>query len=206
MAVEEPLVDLAAIPGLRIDERMAEPTGRFRFVREGLANRLAEAAAKLPAGLIFLVVEGYRSPALQRQLFEEHLEELRDIHEPMPEEELLRLASRFVAPPTGIPPHCSGAAVDLTLAQDGGPELAMGTAVNEGPEASSQRCYSASLDIPEHCRRNREILFGVLRAEGLVNYPTEWWHWSWGDRYWALQTGSPAAVYDLAEGFWEVEA
>jgi D-alanyl-D-alanine dipeptidase len=29
----------------------------------------------------------------------------------------------------------------------------------------------------------------------LVNYPTEWWHWSYGDRYWALMTGAPAALY-----------
>jgi D-alanyl-D-alanine dipeptidase len=33
------------------------------------------------------------------------------------------------------------------------------------------------------------------RGAGLVNYPTEWWHWSYGDRYWALVTGAPAALY-----------
>lgn len=40
-----------------------------------------------------------------------------------------------------------------------------------------------------------ELLARVLRGAGLVNYPTEWWHWSYGDRYWALMTGAPAAVY-----------
>jgi D-alanyl-D-alanine dipeptidase len=35
----------------------------------------------------------------------------------------------------------------------------------------------------------------VLDGAGLVNYPTEWWHWSFGDRYWALTTGAAAAVY-----------
>jgi D-alanyl-D-alanine dipeptidase len=35
----------------------------------------------------------------------------------------------------------------------------------------------------------------VLSAQGLVNYPTEWWHWSYGDRYWALVTGAPHAPY-----------
>ncbi len=34
-----------------------------------------------------------------------------------------------------------------------------------------------------------------MHAAGFVNYPTEWWHWSYGDRYWALLTGSPHAVY-----------
>ena len=36
---------------------------------------------------------------------------------------------------------------------------------------------------------------GSLRGAGLVNYPTEWWHWSYGDRYWALMTGARAALY-----------
>jgi D-alanyl-D-alanine dipeptidase len=35
----------------------------------------------------------------------------------------------------------------------------------------------------------------VLSAQGLVNYPTEWWHWSYGDRYWALLTGAAHATY-----------
>jgi hypothetical protein len=24
-----------------------------------------------------------------------------------------------------------------------------------------------------------------MQAHGFVNYPTEWWHFSYGDRYWA---------------------
>jgi len=29
----------------------------------------------------------------------------------------------------------------------------------------------------------------VLSAAGLVNYPAEWWHWSYGDQYLAFQAG-----------------
>ena len=46
-------------------------------------------------------------------------------------------------------------------------------------------------------RAHRELLARVLGGAGLVNYPTEWWHWSYGDRYWALMTGAPAALYGL---------
>jgi zinc D-Ala-D-Ala dipeptidase len=48
-------------------------------------------------------------------------------------------------------------------------------------------------------RRNRRVLMTALAAAGLVNYPTEWWHWSYGDRYWALLTGQPAAIYGLVQ-------
>ena len=44
-------------------------------------------------------------------------------------------------------------------------------------------------------RANCELLARALRGAGLVNYPTEWWHWSYGDRYWALVSGAPAAMY-----------
>jgi D-alanyl-D-alanine dipeptidase len=47
-------------------------------------------------------------------------------------------------------------------------------------------------------RANRAVLGSALTAAGLVNYPTEWWHWSFGDRYWALLTGATAACYDAA--------
>jgi D-ala-D-ala dipeptidase len=43
------------------------------------------------------------------------------------------------------------------------------------------------------------VLGEALSAAGLVNHPTEWWHWSYGDRYWALETGAPAALYGAKE-------
>jgi len=42
---------------------------------------------------------------------------------------------------------------------------------------------------------NRKTLTAALTNAGLVNYPTEWWHWSYGDRYWAFVTGAPHALY-----------
>jgi D-alanyl-D-alanine dipeptidase len=34
-----------------------------------------------------------------------------------------------------------------------------------------------------------------LRRDGIATDDEEWWHWSYGDRYWALTTGAPAAQY-----------
>jgi D-alanyl-D-alanine dipeptidase len=42
---------------------------------------------------------------------------------------------------------------------------------------------------------NRDLLAAALATAGLINYRTEWWHWSYGDRYWALMTNQPAALY-----------
>ncbi len=37
----------------------------------------------------------------------------------------------------------------------------------------------------------------ILSEAGFVNYPTEYWHWSYGDRYWAYMKKKPYALYGL---------
>ena len=91
--------------------------------------------------------------------------------------------------------HSAGAAVDLTLCTEDGQELDLGTSVNANPEESNGACYTGHPSIGEDARRNRAILAAALDSAGFVNYPTEWWHWSYGDRYWAMTTGAPTAIY-----------
>ena len=74
----------------------------------------------------------------------------------------------------------------------------MGTEIDATPEQSDGACFFAA-DVDPQARRNRMLLAEVLGGAGLVNYPTEWWHWSYGDRYWALMTGSGQALYGPAE-------
>lgn len=103
-------------------------------------------------------------------------------------------ASRFVSPPE-IGPHSAGAAVGLTLVDANGRELDLGTPIDASPEESADACYTAATNIGDEARANRETMAAALTAAGLVNYPTEWWHWSYGDRYWALTTEAAAAPY-----------
>ena len=193
----EPLVD-AATGGVLVDRRYATPAGTWRLVRAGVRDRLAVAAAALPDGLRLLLVEGHRLPSQQLAHFTEYRDELAAADPGLSAAELDRLASRYIAPP-GVAPHTAGAAVDLTLCTDAGVELDMGTRVNATPEESSLRCYTAAPDLDDDARADRDLLCRVLAAAGLVNYPTEWWHWSYGDRYWALQTGAPTALYGPVE-------
>jgi zinc D-Ala-D-Ala dipeptidase len=189
-----PLVDLHDVGAIRLDDRKRDPDGAFAHLRRGVVGRLEEAQALLPDDVRLLVVEGYRPLGLQERYFTDYLEELRALHPRMPADDLHRMASRYVSPPA-VAPHCAGAAVDLTLATAAGDPLDLGTAVNASPEESGGRCCTSSPDISAAARDNRRILSAALTAVGLVNYPTEWWHWSFGDRYWAVVTGAPAAVY-----------
>lgn len=164
------------------------------MVRAGLADRLMAADIRLPAGIRLRVVEGHRPVEQQRAIVASYAATLRALHPGADEAELERLTSRFVAP-VDVAPHVAGAAVDLTLVDVCGEELDMGTAIDATPEESDGRCWTAADGIGADARAHRDLLAEVLGARGLVNYPTEWWHWSFGDRYWALTTEAQHALY-----------
>ncbi|MFD9907868.1 M15 family metallopeptidase [Streptomyces sp. NPDC059063] len=198
--IAEPLVDVRREGGLLVDSLVADPAGSYALLREGVLQRLVKADGLLPDGLRLLFVEGYRPLSLQRRYFEEYAAELRAADPARPPAEIHAAASRYVSPPD-IAPHSAGAAVDLTLAGPDGKQLDMGTALNASPEESAGACYTHADGISADARANRRTLGAALTAVGLVNYPTEWWHWSYGDRYWALATGAECALY----GPWEAD-
>lgn len=167
---------------------------RCALVRVSVARRLALARDALPAGVGLRVVDGYRTAAAQRAIIRSYAAQLRASHPAAGAAELERLTSRFVAP-LAVAPHVAGAAADLTLVDRSGRELDLGTPVDATPEQSEGACYFDAPRVSRQARANRELLARALRGAGLVNYPTEWWHWSYGDRYWALVTGAPAALY-----------
>jgi len=164
------------------------------LVRQGVATRLAKAQSLLSGGLRLRVVEGHRSVADQQAIIARYSAEVCAARPGVSPGDLDRLVSRFVAP-LAVAPHVAGAAVDLTLVDAHGAEVDMGSPVDATPEQSGGACYFASPDIGRLARSHRRLLSTVLTWSGFVNYPTEWWHWSYGDRYWALATGAPAALY-----------
>ncbi|WP_348789967.1 M15 family metallopeptidase [Leifsonia sp. NPDC080035] len=189
---------VSAVPVLDTGEPLVALPARLgparALVRAGVAERLLHAATLLPPGVALRVVEGHRPLAGQRAIIERYSAELRALHPHLGEEELRTLTSRFVSP-VEVAPHVAGAAVDLTLVDADGHERDLGTAIDATPEQSDGACYFDATGIGEAAAANRALLARTLGAAGFVNYPTEWWHWSYGDRYWALSVGAPAALY-----------
>ncbi|MGN9781903.1 M15 family metallopeptidase [Nonomuraea sp. ZG12] len=188
----DPLADVRG--RLRVDGRLADEEGAYAHLRSGLLARLERAARLLPDGYQLLIVEGYRPVSTQRRYFEEYRDQLLAASPELTPDEAHVAASRYVSP-VEVAPHTAGAAVDLTLCAPDGTEYDMGTQVNDNPEESDGACYTAAPHISADARAHRKILAAALEPAGLVNYPTEWWHWSYGDRYWALVSGEPAACY-----------
>ena len=189
----EDFVDLREIPALRVDPRKQDDDGAWARVRTGVLDRLLVAQRALPPTVRLLIIEGYRPAALQRHYFDSHRADLARVHPDWSPRRLDAVASMHVSPPE-VAPHPCGAAVDLTLT-DNGDELDLGTAVNATPTDSANACFTAADNIPTGARDCRRVLCEALSDAGLVNYPPEWWHWSYGDRYWAAVTGAACSIY-----------
>ncbi len=185
--LDEPLVPLDARYGAR---------GPGRLVRRSVADRLDAAQASLPDGLSFRVAEGFRTPDAQQAIITSYAASLRRLHPTAGEAEVVHLTSRYVAP-LAVAPHVAGAALDLTLVDDTGHELWLGCALDATPEESGGACVTAA-PVDAEARLHRDLMAIALAGAGFVNYPTEWWHWSFGDRYWACLVGAEAALYGPA--------
>lgn len=189
---------VAAVPVRECGEPLValpESFGPARaLVRRGVAIRLTAAQEVLPGGLGLRVMEGYRTQADQEAIIARYSAEVCSLRPGVSPDDLERLVSRFVSP-VAVAPHVAGAAVDLTLVDADGQELDLGSAIDATPEQSAGACYFASTDISKYARSHRRLLRYVLTRSGFVNYPTEWWHWSYGDRYWAFQTSRDTALY-----------
>ena len=79
----------------------------------------------------------------------------------------------FLADPRRGSPHSRGVAVDLTLLDDKGHELDMGTAF----DAFTPLSHHGRTDLPIEAQRNRLLLMGLMTAAGWDFYRNEWWHY-----------------------------
>lgn len=170
-----------------------EMGGGVQLLRAAVAARLRTAAALLPRDRRLVLIEGHRSPVDQQRIWDRYAADVARAYPEAGDEERRRLTSRFVSP-LEVAPHVAGAAVDVTLVDaDGGP-VDLGTPVDATWEQSGGACRFEAPVAPA-ARAERQALARALHLAGFVNYPTEWWHWSFGDRYWAWATRARAALF-----------
>lgn len=90
--------------------------------------------------------------------------------------------------PTTPPPHSTGGAIDLTIANETGTSLNMGGEIDELSERSHPNYYSSDRTLlHQQYHRRRQLLNDVMVKAGFCRHPGEWWHFSLGDQMWAWQ-------------------
>ncbi len=168
------------------------------LVRKTVADKLVCAGKSLPDHLFLLVKETLRPISFQKFIFNRRLSRLAAENPELPETNLIELNSMYIAPPR-VAGHPTGGAFDVTLCDAMRQELDLGCNYDEDEKSSSGRCFSFSENLPEEVKTNRGTLFNCLRDQGFINYPFEWWHWSYGDIYWAAINNEPHAIYGAVE-------
>ena len=164
------------------------------YLRSGALDRLLHAARiinrRTKGEMKIALTDTFRPLDLQRKYFDEIKSEIQD-REGLSGDALWERVTQFIADPDGCPPHSTGGAIDCTLVQASGEETDMGTSV----DALSDAANTWHPHIPSDAQRNRILLFTAMTDAGFVNLATEWWHYSYGDQYWAAYKGAPCALY-----------
>jgi D-alanyl-D-alanine dipeptidase len=165
-------------------------------------------------GYRLAIFDAWRPLAVQRFMVEHTIasecsQRAVDPHTPSPErDQVVEEVGRFWAPPSEDPatppPHSTGAAVDLTLADNSGAVLAMGSEI-DALGAVSEPDYYGKLanDLPDGEAKRQAVLWHgrrillaeAMAAAGFCQHPNEWWHFSYGDQLWAWRSGAPQACY-----------
>lgn len=199
----EPLVDLKKQTAITLGPSPEIPNNtNYTFLRKTVYEKLKEANSQLPNGMQFCLYEGYRSLSLQKKLFDEQYKNVKSRHPDWSLIDTFNETTKLISPVMNhdgthnIPPHSTGGALDVYLIDDQGKPLDMGIhPENWMQDKDGVLSLTASTDISATAKANRRIMSDVLKAVGFVNYPTEYWHWSYGDRYWAYVSKKPFAIY-----------
>lgn len=189
----DPLDDVpATLAQFRVYREMglAQLPPELRLRRDVIA-RLLRAQSLLPAGVTFTILDGWRTREFQGELARYYREISASVVEDL-----------YVWDPADTqvaPPHTTGGAVDLTITYDGRP-LGLGTDYDSFDPR-------AHLDHFEHlddgalsaadllAKRLRRCMSNALTECGFGHFPNEWWHWSYGDQWWAARYGRAESLY-----------
>jgi D-alanyl-D-alanine dipeptidase len=174
---------LTSIDGIAIDLRYATPNN---FVGRDLYSpfdcawlhvQAAEALEKVVAwlrerrpGCTALVLDALRPQRVQQQLWD-------------------ALAGTglqmYLANPERGSIHSYGMALDITILDEQGRELDMGTGFDDMTELSHpalEEGFAAAGQLTEAQVQNRRLLREAMNHAGFVGIRTEWWHFDCGDR------------------------
>lgn len=136
------------------------PTAKV-FLRKAAADSLKKANEYLKKNFRYRlkVFDGYRPLSVQKYMWSVFPDD------------------NYVANPKNGSRHNRGAAVDLTIIDERGNELDMGTEYDNFTE----KAHSDYLDLPGDILANRKLLRTVMEKFGFIPLKTEWWHFDFKD-------------------------
>lgn len=203
----EKLIDVCAISNKIVFDGAYKKSGikgavDTAYLRESAAQKLCNAAAALPGEMVIKIFDAWRPYEVQLELYRHYFFNIstRAENQNISVASLHKLAQEFVSFPDKGKKfsyvHSSGGAVDLTLMYKNGAPVDMGTDFDDFTPKSHTNFFSPSSVIG----KNRQFLKQIMQAQGFTNLESEWWHYDFGDAFWAQNTGNApvyGSIYEL---------
>ncbi len=140
------------------------PANRLFLVKQTAEKLRAvqDALDRDESGFVLKIRDGYRPPAVQRQMLDQ----------------LKHKREQAADPPNGSL-HSRGCAVDVTLALRDGNNVAMPT---KYPDFSESAHVKTIMELDTPAAKNFKTLLHCMHEAGFEVHPTEWWHFT--DKDW----------------------
>jgi zinc D-Ala-D-Ala dipeptidase len=163
--------------------------GETLYLRETTAEQLAKVAKQVEPNIL-KIYDGFRPIEYQQYRYNLILQEQIEKNPGWTTEQIDNQMFLKVFPPSWDPQrppaHSTGGAIDLSLVDANGNDLDMGS---RWGDFDSQLVSANTKGLSLEQRSNREFLFTTMGMNGFINFPGEWWHFSFGDREWVAYSG-----------------
>ena len=189
-------------------------------LRAGVLQRLHQAQGVLQSshpGWRILIFDAYRPIAVQQYMVDYTFAELVRSRQLSPTSltpaqhiAFMEQVHQFWAAPSldpaTPPPHSTGAAIDVTLANPSGTAVDMGSPIDELSPRSYPDHFAAVADpdSPGYdgagaiAHQHRQRLRRTMEQAGFCGHPKEWWHFSYGDQMWVWHRQQSSASQSSA--------
>ena len=196
----EPLVDIKKLcPDLIIDLGK-ERTRREKtaYLRKTVAEMVCRAKDNLPDNTTFIIRDAWRPQYVQEKIIKQFIKSFSKKHTNWSRGKIIKEVEKYVAPSDGkySSGHMTGGAVDLRLWKNN-----RKVSMKSSKLTYQENAKSFQPKLPRRIQKNREIMFYALKKAGLSNYPKEYWHWSYGDIWWAKRNKEKVAVYGIIKEY-----
>lgn len=174
----ESLVDVVKHPKIFLnDDTLEHPV----LLRKTVAMKLYKVADSLPDGVYLKIYSAFRSRIPVYNAWKQEEERLTRENPQMSRGELLKLVnSRVASPNANMGGHNTGAAVDVTLCDQNGNDLDLGTKIYD---------KNTNVVLTKEQQENRNMLIKHMRSHKFIGDSIRWWHYSYGDKSWSAYKG-----------------
>jgi len=167
------------------------------YVRESLALKINQVTNSIPNDWLLIVRAGHRPFDVQKGLLDQVADNyMLENPEATVNQALTHARTYYSDPEQKLPPHTCGAAIDVDARNRTTNELIdFGCAVNTQESIS----FWVTKELTDLQSKNRITLLRAMLAAGFAPHPNEWWHFSYGDQYWADFYEQSASLFGLIE-------